>query len=495
MEYRDFRFRDLEKFSQSDILILNRAYDVLAGSERTELILKSLGEVLLSFDIYNVDETEISLLVKPAGSIGKPQFFKMTEALISVGRTTDNNISLKSPLVSKRHAEIYRKGIDYYLRDLNSNNGTFLNQVKLNSGGEIILRNDDVIKIDPFEIVVSLPPDLMKHPLEISLAGVRVGKDIHVRNQAAVFLQLQPTNQVGLLLLDRQVARWMIQKIITGQKPNQVAQWSEIEAGLLDYIAAKVLATVNPFLQNSRLVLESIQNEEEALQDWFKNNPSNVEVTFQTKTEVGSTYAFLYLPAGVYAEVKSSPSVSDFLARASWLRKLPYSVSVNLGVSFLSADQITMLEPGDIILLDRADIVLEDGNPKGKIEFRSPQLRRGVITGSLLCTDNGSAKITVEALYQEGLKGMSEASKKSEAPQSAGGEGVLSSIEIPVVVQFANLPFTLEELSLVKEGQVIELKKSQPEIVDLTVDGKVIASGKLVDVDGKLGVRILKILR
>jgi flagellar motor switch/type III secretory pathway protein FliN len=168
---------------------------------------------------------------------------------------------------------------------------------------------------------------------------------------------------------------------------------------------------------------------------------------------------------------------------------------VNLGVSFLSADQITLLESGDIILLDRADVVLDEGCPKGKVEFRSPQLRRGVITGSLLCSEDGSAKITVEALYQEGLKGMSDATKKPDAAQSAGGEGVLSSIEIPVVVQFANLPFTLEELSLFKEGQVIELKKAQPEIVDLTVDGKVIASGKLVDVEGKLGVRILKILR
>lgn len=495
MEYPQYRFSNLEKFSQSDVRILNRAQAVLASSERIDHILKSLGEVLLSFDIYNVDETEISLLVKPAGSVGKPQFFKLAQSLISVGRTTDNNISLKSPLVSKRHAEIYRKGIDYYLRDLNSNNGTFLNEVKLNSGGEIILRNDDVIKIDPFEIVVSLPPDLMKHPLEISLATVRVCKDINIRNQAAVFLQIQPTQQMAVLLLEKEVARWMLQKIISGQKQSSVAPWSEIETGLLEYITAKVLATINPFLQNSRLVLQSIQNEEQALQDWLSKNQSAAEVSFQTKTEVGSAYVFLYLPADLWSESEPSPSLSEFLSRAGWLRKLQYSVSVNLGVSFLSADQITLLESGDIILLDRADVVLENGCPKGKVEFRSPQFRRGVISGSLLCTDNGNAKITVETLYEEGLKGMTEASKKPEAAPAAAGEGVLSSIEIPVVVQFANLPFTLEELSLVKEGQIIELKKSQPEIVDLTVDGKVIASGKLVDVEGKLGVRILKILR
>jgi flagellar motor switch protein FliM len=62
-------------------------------------------------------------------------------------------------------------------------------------------------------------------------------------------------------------------------------------------------------------------------------------------------------------------------------------------------------------------------------------------------------------------------------------------------VEFARLNFTLDELSVLKQGQIIEIAKSQPDVVDLSVDGKVIANGKLVDVEGKMGVRILKILQ
>jgi type III secretion system YscQ/HrcQ family protein len=495
-EYPAFQFPSLEKFSRNEVQLLNQAHAVLDTSEKLDRILKSLGEAFLSFDIYNVDETEISLLVKPAGNIGKPQFHRLSEGIINVGRSVENHIALKSPLVSKKHAEIYRKGVEYFLRDLNSNNGTFLNEVKLNSGGEIILRNDDVIKIDPFEVVVSLPQDLVKHSLEINLDGLRVSKQPQLQGQIGIFIQIQPSQQIAVLILDRQVARWMIQKITTGQKQNVLSPWTEIETGLLEYITAKVLSTINPFLQNTRLVLQSIENEEREFQRWFAANQAVVEVSFQCKTEVGMAFALLYLPLQVWGDKKPPVSIADFFSRSAWLRKLRYSTTVTLGVSNLSADQITLLEGGDIILLDRTDIVLENGCPKGKVEFRSPQFYGGVLTGSLLCGDNGNAKITVEAFYQEGLKGMSDASKKPDAASpAAANEGVLSSIEIPVVVQFANLQFSLEELSAIKQGQIIELKKSQPEVVDLAVDGKVIASGKLVDVDGKLGVRILKILK
>jgi type III secretion system YscQ/HrcQ family protein len=90
---------------------------------------------------------------------------------------------------------------------------------------------------------------------------------------------------------------------------------------------------------------------------------------------------------------------------------------------------------------------------------------------------------------------MTEVSKNPEAQPEEGVPEVLASLEIPVIVELARLNFTLEELSALKEGQVIQLDKSPPEAVDLSVDGKVIANGKLVDVEGKLGVQIGRILK
>jgi len=51
---------------------------------------------------------------------------------IRIGRDADNDIQIDNLAVSRRHAEIYRQGIPFYLEDLKSTNGTFLNGALLN---------------------------------------------------------------------------------------------------------------------------------------------------------------------------------------------------------------------------------------------------------------------------------------------------------------------------------------------------------------------------
>ncbi len=46
---------------------------------------------------------------------------------ISIGRSADSHIVIDNPAVSARHARVYREGTQYVLEDLNSTNGTFVN--------------------------------------------------------------------------------------------------------------------------------------------------------------------------------------------------------------------------------------------------------------------------------------------------------------------------------------------------------------------------------
>lgn len=494
-DYPSYQFPGIEKFSSNEVKVLNRATAHLLDSDQIGKILGSVADSLLLYDIYNAEGIEIQLTVKPVGEIGKVQQYRFPNPNILLGRANDNDVVLKSPLVSKKHAEVFRRGVEYYLKDLNSNNGTNLNDVKLAPGSDVSLRNEDMIRIDPFEVVIGLPEEVVRHSLSILLSSIRVAKENRMKGHICVFFQIQPANQVGALLIEQQVARWMVQKIITGQRDNSILPWTEIETGFLEYLSARLLSTINPLLQNSRSMLQSVEMDESVFKTWLSNQSEPVELAFTSDTEIGIAYVFLYLPQQMFSNDGSIPGISDFLNRAGWMRKLPYSFSVNLGASYLSADQISLLESGDIILLDRAQIQLKDGKPAGKAEMRSDRLRRGSISGSLGYGDDKNAKLTIEALFEEGLKAMSDANKKAEGQQTNANEGVLSSIEIPVIVEFARLNFTLDELSVMKQGQIIEISKSQPDVVDLSVDGKIIANGKLVDVEGKLGVRILKILQ
>ncbi|MEM3872510.1 MAG: FHA domain-containing protein [Nitrososphaeria archaeon] len=80
--------------------------------------------------------------------------FCFSESLISIGRAYDNSLKLNDSLVSKRHCMIRKIGNRYYLTDMNSSNGTYLNGKKLLGTAEI--KDGDLVKIggNVFRIVI-----------------------------------------------------------------------------------------------------------------------------------------------------------------------------------------------------------------------------------------------------------------------------------------------------------------------------------------------------
>ncbi len=73
----------------------------------------------------------------------------------------------------------------------------------------------------------------------------------------------------------------------------------------------------------------------------------------------------------------------------------------------------------------------------------------------------------------------------------------LAAQDVPVqlVVVMSRKGISMKELLELRSGQVIDFDKSPTEAVDLVVGGKVVAKGELVEIDGKLGVRVLKLLK
>jgi pSer/pThr/pTyr-binding forkhead associated (FHA) protein len=45
---------------------------------------------------------------------------------ISIGRSPDNDIQIKDNEVSRKHLKIHRQGKKYFIKDLNSKNGTLV---------------------------------------------------------------------------------------------------------------------------------------------------------------------------------------------------------------------------------------------------------------------------------------------------------------------------------------------------------------------------------
>jgi len=80
-------------------------------------------------------------------------------------------------------------------------------------------------------------------------------------------------------------------------------------------------------------------------------------------------------------------------------------------------------------------------------------------------------------------------------PQGVDKKVVNLTADIPVqiVAVLGKKNVTVKDIVSMKMGQVLELNRLPNEAIDLVANGKLIAKGELIEIDGRLGVRVLKI--
>lgn len=158
-------------------------------------------------------------LIDPAG-----KEHHLAEPVSNIGRGVDNEIVIASKRVSREHARIRREGRKLVLEDLNSTNGTFLNEQRVL--GSEILRDGDRIMIGDVILVFHDPDTTTRETpfpdLEIDLeAGlVRLNRNI---------VSLSPKEYALLAYLYENKGR------ICSKEEIGQAVWSEYEEGIYDY--------------------------------------------------------------------------------------------------------------------------------------------------------------------------------------------------------------------------------------------------------------------
>jgi pSer/pThr/pTyr-binding forkhead associated (FHA) protein len=73
---------------------------------------------------------------------------------ITIGRDRDNQIFIEDKMASRHHALIQKLKDAFFIKDLNSTNGTFINGKKIPKDKYIRLNKNDVIKIGRTELTI-----------------------------------------------------------------------------------------------------------------------------------------------------------------------------------------------------------------------------------------------------------------------------------------------------------------------------------------------------
>ena len=78
------------------------------------------------------------------------EYYSIEDILVA-GRQGDSHVVLKDPFISKKHFQIIEDEGEFYLEDLNSANGTYLNGEKIYD--VVKLRDSDIIRVGKIEFL------------------------------------------------------------------------------------------------------------------------------------------------------------------------------------------------------------------------------------------------------------------------------------------------------------------------------------------------------
>jgi pSer/pThr/pTyr-binding forkhead associated (FHA) protein len=90
---------------------------------------------------------------------------------ITIGRSPDTDIQIDNLAVSKEHARLIKQKDQYAVEDLNSTNGTFLNDEKITRA---ILKHNDIVTVGKHTLVIFYEEESKKPTQDLGDKTVKV---------------------------------------------------------------------------------------------------------------------------------------------------------------------------------------------------------------------------------------------------------------------------------------------------------------------------------
>jgi type III secretion protein Q len=281
--------------------------------------------------------------------------------------------------------------------------------------------------------------------------------------------------------LDARLAACVVDRALGGTAgpniPAPHAPLPDLACGVLDYVGARVATAFGPAQQ---LELRGVVTSPSALALAVGDEgclvwPANVILG----DDHGVVRAWIPDAVDLPAPPPRSPD-------PSWRQALCVTLAVDGGAATLLTTELASLGPGDVVLLDRHRLRLHGAALEGVASVRAV----------------GTAAPRWDAILRDGdavLNGhshgepprMSNHSTQPDPVQAA--LSVVGDAPIDLRVELARVALTLAEIAALRPGEVLVTGRPLGAEVVLRAGERAVATGELVDVEGELGVRILRL--
>jgi PAS domain S-box-containing protein len=105
--------------------------------------------------------TEIYIITGPQ----RNQFFDIENGEVTIGRSPDSDIQIKDSSVSRHHVKIFKRGGKFFIQDLHSTNGTFLDDERIRPEKEYEISEGQPISVA--KVMISLGRSISKETVAI----------------------------------------------------------------------------------------------------------------------------------------------------------------------------------------------------------------------------------------------------------------------------------------------------------------------------------------
>lgn len=397
------------------------------------------------------------------------------------------------------------------------------------------------------EAVLERLTALFEVPSDLVVESVHVLKPRELRRYVSeptflATLAPLPHKTRGFIEIELALAHVAIDLLIGGAGDTVALRpLTDIEEGVMGFVVLEALRALSPNVEPGlpRLRMEGLVHGIDEATALLGDEAQVAMVQFKCVLGPHTGFIRLFIPSTVVSLVapperaperrarqraRAQRNIARLAGEKIWLR-------AEIGHAEISSRDLATLGKGDVVLTDTLTVRSDHG------ESGSARLRVGTGLSSHVAAEvaveNGRYVATVtefrfgeprlhidtgepEAHAQDALAdgraagqdgpgpGDPPADDDEDSTHPTGSRGrrivdetlnegaeLLNDIPLQIAVELARVPVSAEQVVSLHVGQIIDLNRVPGEPVELSVNGKVVARGELVEVEGHLGVRIL----